>query len=348
MSFTTKINTQNLDVKRFEKLNIKIEETKSMNVNTSTVFIVFKTIAEIILLIFISKRGNLIIYDLKDFKIISKIVFNSKIIKISHFSDSHKDFIIIERYSLGKRFEVIDCSNLETLYTFIIQKEIQLQSYCFFKVDQNCYFVSIEKSIYFGSFGFNKIKIFNCGNKNIKEFIQTKTKKTNNVLFYYYQKLKQKYIITSNDKDIKCYNFDKYSDAGVNDNDSLKIFDDIDSGDMFIYNVLFFETNNYAKLISSGLDCVIRFWDFENINLEFKISLNDYCCFCLLDENILAYSLNTNIILFDLKNKNYMHSLKDEGEIIAINTITHPKYGLILLSKSQKNEITIWIIKNNF
>ena len=190
------------------------------------------------------------------------------------------------------------------------------------------------------------LKIFDLKGNKIKE-IKNLNDKTFFIDTYYVQKLSKIYIITSNQYNIKSYDFK---------NDTLfhKYSDDSELNEHS--NIIIYNKNNLIELIEASSEGNIKIWNFISGKIIYKISLmNNHLNFlglttiCLWDNDYLFIGCKDKTIkLLELKSGNIIKNFVGHTEcVLCIKKVNHPFYGECLISQGRRyDQIKIWANKN--
>ena len=254
-----KINN-NLDSNIIEVVNNSYSRWRFDNT-----FCVFKSINNMLYLIYANKQMSIISYDL----------FNNK--KINEIKKAHAKFIsnfrhyfdIMNRRDLILSISCENCNikiwninNMECLLNLENVNSFQyLNSACFLNDDNQSYILSTNCN---WSGTCDPIKIFDINGNKIKEINNS----NDNTLFidiYYDNKFSKKYILTANNNNVKSYDYNK--------NIIYHIYDDNNSYDVCHRSIIIYESNNIIKLVESSQDGLIRVWDFHSGTLLKTINI---------------------------------------------------------------------------
>ena len=309
-------------------------------------FIVFISINDLLYLIY-SKRNSIISFDLNNNKKINEIknAHNEDISNFRHCLDkiNKKDFLL----SISKNINNIklwDVKNFECLLNIEkINKFGYLYSSCFLNYNNQIFIITSNWNLSFSEY----LKIFDLKGNKIKE-INNSNDKTFFIDTYYDQKLSKIYIITSNQYNIKSYDF-------KNNKLFYEYSDDSDINEHC--NIIIYNKNNLIELIEASPEGKIRIWDFNSGKIIYKISLmNNNLSFsglttiCLWDNDYLFIGcIDKTIKLLELKSGNNIKNLIGHTEsVLCIKKVKHPQYGDCLISQGRRyDQIKIWANKRN-
>ena len=298
-------------------------------------FIVFKSLNDIIYLIYTNINMSIICFNLIDQKKICEIknAHNEYITNFRHYLDKiNKKDLIISISLEGNDIKLWNASNFNCLlFLNKINRFDCILSACFLNDNSQIYIITNNNTV-------NKvdpIKVFNIKGIKIKE-INNSNINTNFIDTYYDNELKSNYIITGNEGKVISYNYDKndiyhiYSENDKNYHESLII-------------------NDKKQLIDSCTDCNIRIWSFHSGDLLNKIGFIDRIeSICLLNNEYLFVGCDDQkITVIKLNNGKIIKTLTGhEKEVTSVKIFIHPKHGLCLLSQGfHKDGIKLWIIK---
>ena len=317
------------------------------NNNTMTTF---KSIEDILYLIYANKKNSIISYNIIDNKKINEIknAHSNIIINFKHHLDSINKCDLIISISLDGNIKLWNINKIECLFN--INKATFLYSACFLKDNNNNQIYIITGNIF--------IRVYDLKG-NIVKVISEPNERSYIIDSYYDKKLLKNFIITGNEDQAKSINYDyniiyhKYVSR-----------DDEDEEESIPHNSLFiYDKDNITKLLESSLDGYIRIWNFHSGKLLNKIKagiqivrggnirnhfLEILCGVNLWDDNYLIAACNNGIKFIDLKNGIIVKKI-DENNVITIQKLKHPKFGECLISQGNENsKIKLWIIKNVF
>ena len=306
-------------------------------------FCVFKSINNILYLIYVNDNKSIISYDLNNMK------------KVNQIKSPHNDYISYFRHYLDKinkrdLLMTISCYenhlkiwNINNWDILVNLKKVNdtgyLNSACFLNEMNHIYIIT--SNFNYSSAGVIKVLDFN-GNK-IKE-INNSNEPTYFIDNYYDNKLSINYIFAGNNGYIKSYNY--------NENKIYHKYYDIEEKNQKGkgHSSIIISIEDIIKLIESCFDGKIRIWDFHTGILLNKINVcNEWLRgICLWNKNYLfvgcddktikLIDLNKNIIIKDL--------IKSNRDMLAVKKIYHYKYGECLVSQGWKDEqIKLWMKK---
>ena len=300
-------------------------------------FIIFKSINDILYLIYSTKNKSIISFDLINNKKINEIKNphnNNYITNFRYYFDNiNKRDLIISISAQNNNLKLWNINNFECLLN--IQKIYNdgiLSSSCILN-DNNKNYIIVSN---FNVWESEPIKIFDLKGIKIKEINDNTNDKTFLIDIYHDKKSFKNYIITGNWGYIKSYDYHKdkiYHKYSENDKRSH-------------YNLVITTREKIIILIESD-GGNIRIWNFHSGLLLNKINICDKGLrgVCLWNTNYLIVGNNEALILIDLRNNKIIQNNTCSDYMIGtIKKIKHPIYGECLISQGLKNEqIKLWI-----
>ena len=308
-------------------------------------FCTFKSINNILILIYSNIDYSLIFCDLLNNKKVSEIkhAHNSDIGNIRNYLDTdNKRDLILSISIVDNNIKIWNLYNLECIINIenINNKGI-LKSSCFLYDNKNHQIFIASSNFNSGNYqDLEPIKIFDLKGKKAGEI-----KNSNDVTIYiesfYDSNLSLTFIITGNNGCIKSYNMNTY--------DICKKYKD--EKDYFDHTSIIIFFDESIKMIESCGDGNIRIWNFHLGDLLEKIKISDSYLYgiCFLDkDNIIVGCRDKKMKQVDIKNKILKNEFQGYNkDVITIKKINHPKYGNCLISQGKYNEqIKLWIIEN--
>ena len=326
------------DINDIKLLNDLTKDSYSDYILDNT-FTLFKSIDDIIYLIYSNINKSIISYDILKYKKTMEIKNAHKrdITNFRHFLDKvNKRDLMISISLSDNNLKLWNISNFECLINLEnINKSGRLFSACLISENNAIYIITSC------AYGNNEsIKIFNMESNKIKELNDS----TENVYYidtYYDNILLKNYVIVGNNNWIKSYDYNnnkiynKYNDNSHNRHCSLIINSNDDK----------------IKLIDSCFDGNIRIWDFHSGKLLNKIRVcdswiigiclwdNDYLCVGCGDKSMKIINLKKNLIDANLK--------CFKNKVLCIKKLNHPQLGECLISQGyEKEQIKLFAINN--
>ena len=341
LKFNNNLKSKN-DPKKLE-LSGNITENAYAYTDLVKSFTVFKSIEEILYLIYATKNKSIICYDLENKRVINEISdkHNEYITNLVHYLDNINKRDLVMSISLpDNNINIWEAKNWNhILNIFDAYKSGLIYSGCFLCENENNFIV-------LSNFNNNKfdelqpIKIFDFNGQKVME-INNSNENTFFIDVYYDKYLNKNYIITGNDDSVISYDVDfgeiyhRYKDNGI------RIHPE----------VIIKKNEEIIKLIESSDDGSVRIWNFHSGLLLNTICLrgNTFKGMCLWNDNYLfvgceektikLIELNNGIIVKDYKGHN--------NEVVTIKKISHSQYGECLLSQGwEEDQIKIWILNN--
>ena len=307
-------------------------------------FTAFKSIDEILYLIYATKNKSIICFDLENQRIIKEIreKHNEYITNLVHYLDNISKTDFVMSISLpDNNLNIWEVKNWNHILNISDAYESGfIYSGCFLCENENNFIV-------LSNYNNNKfdesqpIKIFDFNGQKVKE-INNSNENSFFIDNYYDKYLNKNYIITGNNDSVISYDVDsgeiyhRYKDNGIR-----------------IHPEVIIKSNEeIIKLIESSDDGSVRIWNFHSGLLLKNISLrgNVFKGMCLWNDNYLfvgcedqtikLIELNNGIVVKDYKGHN--------NEVVTIKKILHPQYGECLLSQGwEEDQIRIWILNND-
>ena len=300
-------------------------------------FTVFKSIDNILYLIYSTENKSIISYNLVVNKCIkeTKNAHNKFITNLKHYLDSinNRDLIISISFD-ENNLKLWNFSKNECLCNINnINKSNSLVSACIINDKKQNYIITN------GTNYSDNIKIFYINGKLLEQ-MSSSNETTNFIESFYDNKIYKNYIVTCNEGYVKSYDFSSkkfiiYDDNSQNDHSSLIINND----------------DKIVRLIEGCWDGNIRIWNFHSGKLLKRIKVfddclnsiglwgNEYIFIGCSDKKIRFVDFNKGKIVKELSAHN--------NSVITVKKIIHPNYGQCLLSQgANKDSIKLWIFKN--
>ena len=245
-------------------------------------FIIFRSINNILSLVYATKNNSIILYDIINNQKIAEIKnANSSIItSFRHFLDKIKKIdYIISISSNDNSIKLWNIYNFECILNLNdIYKEGWLLSACFLNDNNQIYIITCNCNYSFSN-SINLIKIFDFKGNKIKEIKDSE----DNAFFidnYYDNKSSINYIITGNEGYVKSYNYNenklffKYNNNSINKE---------------VHSIKIDDSENITKLIASCGDGYIRIWNFHSGQILNIINCGIFLIFNCLWNNEYAF-----------------------------------------------------------
>ena len=346
----------------FKELNNQVEEiSKNIKSNPSDIrllkslsndsygdilidnsFCVFKSIYDIIYLIYGNKFGSIISYNLNNNEIIGEIkkAHNKMISNFRHFLDkiNNKD-LILTISSYENNLKLWDITNFNCLLDLKnINNSGYLYSACLFNYNNQNLIITSN----FNYANPESIKVYDFKGKIVQE-LKNSYDSTYFIDIYYDKSTSINYIIAGNNYNVKSFDF--------NNNTPYKIYSDPLSNKNYKVHcsVVINDSNkSFIKLIECSYDGNLRIWNFHLGLLMYKLCISNSWLrgLCLWNENYLFVGCSDKSIkLIELKNGLVIKSIEGHlNELLTIKKIDHPKYGECLITQGwQNDQIKFWV-----
>ena len=324
------------------KLLSNIGSDSFADADLDNTFTVFKSVNDLLYLIYSTKNNSIVCHDLVNQKIVKEIknCHNKYITNLRHYLDKidNKD-LLLSLSSNDNNLKIWNANKWELILDIkkVYEKGF-LYSACFINENEKNYIATCN-AVKTGES--DKIKIFDFDGNKIKEI----NKSNKNTLFidsYFDDILRKNYIITGNINYVKSYDFNKnqlYHKYYEKNNNKCH-------GSIIIKS-----NEEIIKLIESCSDGYIRIWNFHFALLINKIKIGDKLLYgiCLWNNNYLFVGAEDKTIkLIDLNNGIVINSLVEhKNSVLTIKKLIHPQYGEWLISQGLKEDkINIWCNKN--
>ena len=303
-------------------------------------FSVFKSIDNILYLIYTNKKNAIIYFNLEKQQKVCEIKNNNSITGFKHYLDKiNKRDLLITISSPKNDIKLWSIKNMECiLHLQKIYKEGYLYSACFINHNNNIYIISSNCNFEGNSEG---LYVFDLKSNKINE-IKSTNEPTYFIDIFYDKKNCKNYIITTHYKYIKSYDYGN-NELYYRYDDGERNFGHFNA-DIYKYD------EELIKIIESCWNGIIRIWDFHSGQLLNKIELlyDQVKEICLWNKDYLILDCDDiGVKLLDLNNGKITNILFDHNNWTLNNKkVLHPKYGECLLSQGfGKDKIKMWIIK---
>ena len=319
------------------KLLSEITKDSYADYGLDNIFIIFKTINDLLYLIYTNKNKSIICYNLNTLNKITELknCHDKYITNFRHYLDeiNKRDLIL----SISNEDNNIKVWNINIWQCILNIPKVNynghLYSACFMKEKFKNYILSsnyneIETSENIKIYDFNGNKIKEINNSNEITFL---------IDIYYEEKLDKNYIITGNLNYIKSYDYNK--------NKLYRKY--FDNGKGYHFSIIIYKNDEITKLIESCEDGNIRIWHFHSGILLNKIKTNvdNLNGVCLWSNNYLFIGCDDQTIkLIDIKNGLIIQKLIGHSkEVLCIKKCRHSIYGDCLISQGyEDDQIKIW------
>ena len=305
--------------------------------NTENSFTAFKSIFDILYLVYTDKKQSIILYDLVNDKKITEIrkAHSAIITNLRHFLDKiNKRDILISVSSEVNIIKLWNINNMECILDIKINDQIGFIFSVYCINDNNENYLIISNHIFASEV---PIRIYDFQGNKLDELNDSKIN-TYCMYTYYDKNLDKNFILTGNEGCSTSFDFREN-----------KLYHEYKDEDDEIHCSLAIHAYDNAKLIDSSKDGNIRVWDFHEGQLLYKIKVCDKELYgvCLWNKDfIIAGCSDKTIKIVDLNKRELFRSLVSHYKCVrTVKKITHPLYGECLLSQGE--QIKIWIIKDN-
>lgn len=307
------------------------------------VFTVFKSVDNILILIYSTKQLSIITYNIIEKKKLNEIkkAHEDYIINFRHFLENNKRDLVLSISSDDKNVKLWNINNLECLLNLENKKHCGfLYSAILFKDNNDCNNYQYIITCYDQSNHNNEpITFFDMKGNKVKEINESNSRNFY-IDSYYDIETDNYYIITGNDGYVKSYNYNsstvyhEYNDNDNKDHDSLLIN----------------SNEKPIKLIESSCSGEIRIWDFHSGKLLKKIKV---CQSWLKGISLFNYEYlfisckDKTIKILDLTKGDIIQNIEGHyNYVLTLKTIFHPQYGQCLISQgAYEDQIKLWVIQ---
>jgi len=269
-------------------------------------FCVFKSINDLIYLIYTHENNSIISYNLITNKKINEIKnsHNEYITNFRHYLDINNKRDLIISISADdnnlKLWDIKDCICLLNLEK--INKKGNLYSACFLR-EKNRNYIITSNSYFDDS---EPIKIFDLNGNKLDE-LSNSNDETYFIDSYYCNISSKIYIITGNFGFVKSYDF--------NNKEIFHKYNDQNKIQFNHYSINIKNKEKKTELIESCEDGIVRIWDFYSGLLLNKINImkslygiclwkDEYLFVCCYDEPVQLINLNNLAVIKDIKGYN--------------------------------------------
>ena len=336
-------NDENGKLFDFKLLN-EITEDSYADVLLDFTFITFKSINQLIYLIYTNNENSIISYNLITNNKINEIksAHENIIVNFRHlFDEKEKRDLVLSVSSSDNNLKIWNINNFECILNLKkVNERGEIYSSCFL-IENNNYFIvtSNYKSLFNGP-----IKVFDFNGQMIKE-INDSNERTSFIDTYNDEKSSKIYIISANRGFVTSfdYNENKIKHKYIDDNSNIDHFKAIiDSSEKKENN------EGIIKLIETSDDGYIRIWNFDSGILikriyVYKSYLYGFCF--LYDNYILVGCGDKTIKIVELNSgKTVKELIGHNDDVISVKIVNLPKYGKCIISQGNGNDqIKLWI-----
>ena len=336
-------NTDELEP-NFNEIKLLTDITKDSYalLGLDNTFCVFKSINDILYLIYTNIDCSIISYNLIENKKINEIknAHTEDITNFRYYLDKiNKRDLLLSTSAVNNNLKIWNINNFECILNIHnVNNTGILKSSCFLYDNNTIYIITsnyndsvnnIKEGIKVFDLNGNKIKDINDSNDDII-YITT----------YYDINLSSNFIISGNNGYILSYNF--------NDNSIYMKY--VDGKNYYDHSsIIIIKSEEMIKMVESCGDGLIRIWNFHTAEILNRI----YVCNCYLygmhilnGENILVGCRDKKIRIVDVKNSLIKKEIEGHNkEILTIKKIFHPQFGECLISQGKSNDqIKLWKI----
>ena len=329
---------------KYIQFHSNIEEDSSAEYWIDNTICVFKSINEIISLIYTDSNNSIISYNLINNQKINEIkkAHKERITNFRHYLDKNENRdLILTISAVDKNIKIWNNNNWNCLFNVEDIYNKCVYSACFLNEKNKIYIIvgscswSLNDNDPIKIYDFNGNKIQEINGSNDRVFF---------IDSYYDKKNLNNYILVGSSKYIKSYDFNKNKLY----NNYYDIFNDKDK-DNDHYSIIIKQEKEIVKLIESSCEGNVRIWNFHSGKLLKKININltgewlKGICLCK-NNYLFVGSINKKMIIIDLKEEKIIEICSLDEMILTIKKIIHPKYGECLITHG-KNTIKMWKIK---
>ena len=329
---------------KYIQFHSNIEEDSSAEYWIDNTICVFKSINEIISLIYTDSNNSIISYNLINNQKINEIkkAHKERITNFRHYLDKNENRdLILTISAVDKNIKIWNNNNWNCLFNVEDIYNKCVYSACFLNEKNKIYIIvgscswSLNDNDPIKIYDFNGNKIQEINGSNDRVFF---------IDSYYDKKNLNNYILVGSSKYIKSYDFNKNKLY----NNYYDIFNDKDK-DNDHYSIIIKQEKEIVKLIESSCEGNVRIWNFHSGKLLKKININltgewlKGICLCK-NNYLFVGSINKKMIIIDLKEEKIIEICSLDEMILTIKKIIHPKYGECLITHG-KNTINMWKIK---
>ena len=336
-----KISSKIIDTSPINLVYFKDLVSDSYGKFNNNSFCVFESINGQLYLIYFSRNGSLISYNLNKFQKINEIkkAYNSSsVINFRHYLDkSNKRDLIISISIKDNSIKLWDIRDFQILLIFEnINNYGFLFSACFLNIEEEIYIVTSNCNIVGNA---EPIKVFDL-NCNLVKTINSQEETIFYIDVYYDKAFSMNFIITGGFEYVKSYNYN----VG-------EIYNKYTENCQMRYNsVIINDKGSEVKIIAPSVRGDIVIWNFHSGDLLKKIESNDIAIVDICHWNkdyFLTASNNNTIKIIDIeKEYNVKNLFIDNDCFETIKKINHPCYGECLLAHSTNyHKIKMWKIE---
>ena len=318
-------------------LKVDYEKTLIEDKNIAKIFLSFKSINEIIYLIYSNKANSMIFYDINNNQKINEIknAHNSEIEKISHYFDNLNKRDIIMSIGKERDIKLWDIKSFECIKIFKNIYEEGTLIACFYKDCNQPYIIT----------GCDK------NNTSIKKFdLEGKLISETGLFFNYIDDSEGGAYYINTFEFSSSIIIGLYSKMMIYESPfSLSVkkhnYTDKNKNDILYKDIFLDEKNKrIIALCSDNCKKTIRIWSFYCEQVFIKIRINDKVQWndsFLLDNNYLFLKNDCELKIIDFKRDLIINSYKEKETILSIKNILHPIYGKCVIILEQNGIIKL-------
>ena len=356
VNFNLQFTSNPTQLKFFQNL---IDEKWDKHYGYENKFIIFKSVDDILYLIYTNSKSSIILYNIEDNKKINEInnAHKYNITDLQHFTDKkNQTDLILSIPCWIYDIKLWDINRLECIYNF---KNNDLTDQLFsdastftasFCSNLDNYLIIIGRYIIFETDQEYPIEVYDFKGNLIKK-IQDSNEGSYKIICYYDEMVSKQFIISSYRNYVKSFYLDenKIYHKYFENFDNGNVSDSEDSGEQrgLENNIIIYKEEGIIKLIDLYEEGIVRIWNFHSAELLKKIDIFGIYSICLWNNKYLFMGgVNNAIQLFELKNGEIINSFLVHEDIVkTIRKMIHPKYGECLVSQSAYQEdIKLWIL----
>jgi hypothetical protein len=303
---------------------------------------VFKSINNILYLIFSNVYKSIISFDLIKNQIINEVknAHEEDISNFRYFFDKiNKIDIILSLSSEDNCIKIWNIQNWECLLELKGKNEYcYLSSACLINDNNENYIITSNLFSIYGS-----IKVYDFIGNEVKEIKDSKGKKR--IIINYYDNTSNKnYIISGFKGYLKSFDF--------KENKLYKKYK-IKCDNGWINSLIVNDKENTIKIIEANENNLLKVWDFHSGELIDVLYLyGGSIGLCLWDNEYLLVGCRDTIQIIDMiKGKRIKYFYEPNSEILCIKKFVHPIYGECFIAKSSDGKIRLYgnkIFKKKF
>ena len=341
---------KNKKIEKKAQINIEFvrditEDTYAVS-NTDHSFVIFKSINDLLYIIYSNIAKSLLCYDLEKKRKIKELknYHNQFISSFRHFLDKSNNVDLVMSVSgLDNNIKILNCNTWEEqLNLRNINNSGLLYSACFLNDSNNEKFILTSNRNKYG--GNNEpIKIYNFRGIKINE-INNSYESTLLIDTYYDTRNYKTYIITGNIGYVKSYEYPN--------NRIYHKYNDVEClPHVGHFSVVINENNGKIELIESSFEGVLRVWDFHSGYLlkKIKVSEKGLRGICLWNENYIFVGCDDDKIkLVEIKEGIVENNIEGHiNQVITIKKVLNFNGDNYLITQNKDlSALKLWKIEN--